>query len=299
MAIEFSCPHCGSQTNVDDRFAGQTGPCRTCGAPVTIPGAAAQPFAAVPPPPRSSSSAPVLLIAVGCLAAGLLLVVPILIALLLPAVQAAREAARRSQCNNNLKQIAIAMLNYHDTWNTFPPAYLADENGRPMHSWRVLILPYMEQKALYDRYNFDEPWDGPNNSQLAAMMPPPYGCASDPAAGPAGSTTSYAAITGPGTLFDADEASSFATITDGTSNTLMVAEAANAGIHWMEPRDLDIDQMTLTINGSPTDISSHHPGGAQGVFADGHTNFLQAGIGAQLLRALMTKSGGEPISGNF
>ncbi|MGH7140262.1 MAG: DUF1559 domain-containing protein, partial [Pirellulales bacterium] len=289
MAIEFTCPHCGSQTNVDDRFAGQTGPCRNCGAPVTIPGAATQPFAAVPPPPRSSSSTPVILIAVGCLAAGLLLVVPILIiALLLPAVQAAREAARRNQCNNNLKQIGLAMYNYHDVWGSFPPAYLADENGRPMHSWRVLILPYMEQKALYDRYNFDEPWDGPNNSQLAAMMPPAYGCPSDAAGGPAGTTTSYAAVTGPGTLFDADLTSSFATVTDGTSNTLMVVEAANAGIHWMEPRDLDIDQMTLTINGSPTDISSHHPGGAQAVFADGHTTFLRATIGAQLLRALMT-----------
>ena len=297
--IQFTCPHCGSQTSVDDRFAGQAGPCRTCGATVTIPGTPTQPFAAVPPPPRSTSSAPVLLIALGCGAVALLMVVPILIALLLPAVQAAREAARRSQCNNNLKQIGLDMQTYADIHKSFPPAYVADENGRPMHSWRVLILPYMEQKALYDRYDFSEPWDGPNNSQLASLMPAPYQCPSNPASGPASTTTSYAAITGPGTMFDADIPSGFATIRDGTSNTLMVVEATNAGIHWMEPRDLDVNQMTFRVNGSPADISSPHPGGALAVFADGHTSFLQNTITAQILRALITKSGGEPINGNF
>ncbi|MEZ6114117.1 MAG: DUF1559 domain-containing protein [Pirellulaceae bacterium] len=83
--------------------------------------------------------------------------------MLLPAVQTAREAARRSQCSSNLKQIELALHNYHDTFKSFPPAYIADANGRPMHSWRVLILPFMEQRELYDQCRFDEPWDGPNN----------------------------------------------------------------------------------------------------------------------------------------
>ncbi|HVX15022.1 MAG TPA: DUF1559 domain-containing protein [Pirellulales bacterium] len=240
-----------------------------------------------------------LLIALGCAGFALLMVVPMLIALLLPAVQAAREAARRSQCNNNLKQIGLAMQMYADNYNSFPPAYIADENGRPMHSWRVLILPYLEQSSLYDRYNFDEPWDGPNNSQLASLMPAAYRCPSDPAASPTGTMTSYAAITGPGTLFDADIPSSFATIRDGTSLTLMVAETDGADIHWMEPRDLDMNQMTLQVNGGPTDISSSHPGGAVAVFADGHTTFLRDSITAEMLRALMTKNGGEPINGDF
>lgn len=299
MAIEFTCPHCGSQTNVDDRFAGQTGPCRTCGAPVTIPGSPTQPFAAVPPPPRSSSSAATWIIVLVCAGGVFFVCGGILIALLLPAVQAAREAARRNLCSNNLKQIGLALQNYADVNKAFPPAYLADENGRPIHSWRVLILPYMEQKALYDRYNFDEPWDGPNNSQLAALMPPAYRCPSEPVSGPAISTTSYAAITGPGTLFDADTSASFAAIKDGTSQTLAVAEAANAGIPWMEPRDLDIKQMTMRVNGSPNDISSHHPGGAQAVFADGHTTFLSSSVTVSVLRALFSKAGGEPISGSF
>ncbi|HWB08087.1 MAG TPA: DUF1559 domain-containing protein [Pirellulales bacterium] len=296
--IAFTCPQCGSQTNVDDRYAGQTGPCRNCGATVTIPGAPAQPFTAAPPPPRgSSSSAPILVIVLVCVVVGMLVCGGILVALLLPAVQAAREAARRSQCNNNLKQIGLAMQIYNDTYGTFPPAYIADTNGKPMHSWRVLILPFMEQESLYDRYNFNEPWDGPNNSQLAAMIPPSYRCPSDPA-GFGSTNTSYAAITGIGTMFDGETAATMRSVTDGTSNTIIVVETT-AGMNWMEPRDLDIDQMTLQINASPAEISSHHPIGAIAVFADGHTSFLQQSVTAQVLRALITKAGGEPVGGDF
>jgi prepilin-type processing-associated H-X9-DG protein len=299
MPIEFTCPHCGSQTNVDERFSGQTGPCRNCGATVTISGAPTQPFAPLPPPPSGSSSASVLIIVLVCGGLAIFACGGILLALLLPAVQAAREAARRAQCTNNLRQISIAMQNYHDVWGTFPPAYLADENGKPMHSWRVLILPYLEANTTYSAYRFDEPWDGPNNSQLAASMPAAYRCPSDPTAGPASTTTNYAAITGPGTIFNADQGSPMSSIVDGTSNTLMIAETSGAGIHWMEPRDLDINQMTFRVNGSPNEISSKHPGGAQAAFADGSVRFLSDSIAAQTLRAWMTKAGNEPVNANF
>ena len=74
-------------------------------------------------------------------------------------------------CTNNLKHIGLALLNYNDIFGCFPPAYTTDANGKPMHSWRVLILPFIEQQTLYKRYRFDEPWDGPNNSLLAKEMP--------------------------------------------------------------------------------------------------------------------------------
>jgi prepilin-type processing-associated H-X9-DG protein len=292
--IAFTCPQCGAQTNVEDRYAGQTGPCRSCGATITIPGTSAQPFSAVPPPPRGSSSAPIIGIALVCVVLGVFVCGGILVALLLPAVQAAREAARRSQCNNNLKQIGLALQTYNDIYGTFPPAYIPDANGKPMHSWRVLILPFMEQKSLYDRYNFDEPWDGPNNRQLSAMIPASYHCPADPA----GTSTNYAVITGPGTMFDGETAATGMSITDGTSNTIMVVETT-AGMNWMEPRDLDLNTMTLQVNASPAEISSHHPGGANILFADGHTTFLQQSILAQVLRALITKAGDEPIGGGF
>jgi len=81
----------------------------------------------------------------------------------------ANRQARGSQCSGHLCQISLALHNYHDVFGCFPPAYIADSRGRPMHSWRVLILPFMEQVALYNAYHFEEPWDGPNNRKLARM----------------------------------------------------------------------------------------------------------------------------------
>ncbi len=88
-----------------------------------------------------------------------------LIGLLLPAVGSPRQAGRRSICENNLRQIALALQNYHQANGCFPPAYVADKNGKPMHSWRVLILPYVGFDDLYKAYDFTEPWDGPNNKK--------------------------------------------------------------------------------------------------------------------------------------
>src|ERR1700676_3675353 len=107
-------------------------------------------------------------------------IIAVLIALLLPAVQAAREAARRAQCVNNLKQIGLAMHNYHSTYDCFPPAVTADDQGRPLLSWRVLILPYLEEAPLYAQFHLDEPWDSPHNLPLASKMPRVYTCPSDP-----------------------------------------------------------------------------------------------------------------------
>ena len=100
---------------------------------------------------------------------------PVLVALLLPAVQAAREAARRSQSMNNLKQIALAMHNYHDTFTAFPPAYSVDKDGKPLLSWRVHILPVSSSSTpLYQEFHLDEPWDSDHNKKLIARMPQIY-----------------------------------------------------------------------------------------------------------------------------
>ena len=96
--------------------------------------------------------------------------------------------------------MGVALLTYHDTYGSFPPAYIADDQGRPMHSWRVLILPYLEEKSLYDRYDFSEPWDGPDNSQLAAEMPKVYRCRSD-SCSLSPTDTSYLAVVGDGTIW--------------------------------------------------------------------------------------------------
>jgi len=96
---------------------------------------------------------------------------PIAVALLLPAVQAARESARRMQGSNNLKQQLLAMHNFHDTHNGFPAAYSTNKDGKPLLSWRVHILPYIEQQPLYNEFKLDEPWDSEHNKKLIAKMP--------------------------------------------------------------------------------------------------------------------------------
>ena len=79
-------------------------------------------------------------------------------------------------CANNMKRIALALRNYHTAYGCFPPAYVADKNGRPMHSWRVLILPFLKEDPLYKQYKFSEPWDGPNNKKLIAVRVMFYTC---------------------------------------------------------------------------------------------------------------------------
>ena len=124
----------------------------------------------------------------------------VLIALLLPAVQSAREAARRAQCTNNLKQMALAMFNYESATGAFPKPALTDKDGKPLLSWRVAILPYIEQNGLYNRFHLDEPWDSPHNKELIKEMPQTFVCPSRFNVEP-GSTT-YRVFVGDGAFFE-------------------------------------------------------------------------------------------------
>lgn len=292
MPILFTCPHCGTKSQVADQYAGQSGPCAACGKPVTIP------YAGGGARPSSGAGAGVAIIAVmAVLGVAALCIVPILIALLLPAVQAAREAARRTQCANNLKQIGLAFHSYQDVHGCLPPAYLADKDGKPMHSWRVLILPFLEQQNLYNMYKFDEPWDSQNNLRVAEMMPRVYQC---PSAVSGGRFTDYMVITGPETLFDGAKSASLNQIADGTSNTLLVVEAKGASTRWTEPVDIELAKSSLMTFGGPQgDIGSNHRGGggAQALFADGSVKFLRKDVPPQTLKSLATKAGGEAVPG--
>jgi len=218
-------------------------------------------------------------------------------ALFLPAVTRSREPARRSQCKTNLKQIGLALHLYHDKYGSFPPAYIADPEGRPMHSWRVLLLPYLDQMPLYNAYRFDEPWDGPNNSQLADKILPVFYCPSENHGGIKNgfTMTSYVAVVGPKTMWPGDgKTTKLADIRDGTSNTLMVVEFADSGIHWMEPRDLSFSEMAPTINTkSGQGISSEHVPGAHVLTADGGVRFISDQTRADVIRSLLTINGND------
>lgn len=295
MPIQFTCPHCGARTEVSDEFAGQSGPCSQCGQPITVP-RPGMPLAHAVPAQKSNTTLVVVIVVAACSIPVLLACAGILIALLLPAIQAAREAARRAACQNNLKQIGVAMQMYHEQHGTFPPAYIADENGRPMHSWRVLILPYLDEQVLYDQYDLEEPWDGPSNILLAGLMPEVYRCPSDVST-IGESDTSYAMIVGPGTISDGPTAIKASEIRDGPSNTIMVVEVAGAGIHWMEPRDLNAKEISFAVNEDLGDgIQSDHAGVANVLFCDGSVRSFSNSADPKTVQATCTIAGGEDVS---
>jgi prepilin-type processing-associated H-X9-DG protein len=303
MPINFTCPHCGVTTEVADQYAGQSGPCAHCGKVITVPlpGGMSPPTDVGMAPRRGMGTGAIIAIVVVVVLVVVLFFAGIMVALLLPAVQAAREAARRVSCNNNLKQIGLAMHNYYTAYKCFPPAYIPDKNGKPMHSWRVLILPFLEEGSVYKQYRFDEPWNSPHNSALASLMPRGYRCPSE--GSPGGSITSYAMIVGPHTFSDGPTARSPAAIRDGMSNTIMLVEAANAQINWMEPRDLNVKDMRLRIDGGrnsnsaqrTNEISSPHAYGANVLFCDGAVRFLSGNTDPKQLQAMTTIDGGETV----
>jgi hypothetical protein len=230
--------------------------------------------------------------------------------LLLQPARFGPEYSSRTVCQSNLRQIALAMHQYHDAYGSLPPAYLPDENGKPMHSWRVLLLPFLEEGDLYADYDFNEPWDGPNNRRLADRTPSVYLCANRDKWNPwterytfssNAPMTSYVLVTGKGTAFDGSSAVTLDEIADGPENTLLAVEIANSHIHWMQPRDLPIDQISFRIN-DPTAklaIRSNHPDGANVVFANAAARFIPSDLAPQTVRALITIDGGEDVGEPF
>ena len=213
---------------------------------------------------------------------------PVLIALLLPAVQSAREAARRAQCVNNIKQIMLAMHNYVSANNAFPRD-ITDKNGKPLLSWRVAILPYVEQGVLFNKFKLDEPWDSPHNKELLKYMPLVYQCPSR--ANPQPYTTTYRGFAGHGAMFETGRDIGIADITDGTSNTIVVVEAKDA-VAWTKPDDLPFaGQANRSLYGA----GSSHPGGFNCGMADGSVRLIKISINPTTLRALITRAGGEIV----
>ena len=187
-------------------------------------------------------------IAVGCL--GMLFT---------PASGVAREASRRMSCANNMKQIALALHNYHDAYGSFPPAFVTDEDGVPMHSWRVLILPFVEAQPLYAIYRFDEPWNGPNNIKLLDNMPPCYQCPSSVANRHATSRfTGYLAVVGERTVWPGKTVTKLADIVDGSSSTVLVVECKADKVLWTEPRDLEFQAALGLLCSNDEDVPIRH-----------------------------------------
>lgn len=227
--------------------------------------------------------------------------------LVLPALQGTRTGPSRMECPYKLKQIGFALRNYHDVYGTFPPAYVADKNGKPMHSWRVLILPFMEYREVYDAYDFTEPWDGPKNRKLAASVPEIYVCPDRPTSGgQGGSHPSYFAVIGPRTVWPGAESRQIGEIkdADGLSQTLMVVESHLPDVAWSEPRDLSFDEaMRLLSSQDSSRLGGHliedffyeRYSGRHAVLADGSVHFLRPGLPRDTAVAVLTIDDGRSL----
>ena len=212
--------------------------------------------------------------------------VGMLVALLLPAVQQAREAARRSASKNNMVQLMIALHNYHDTYDHFPTRANYDNNGKPLLSWRVRILPFIDQLPLYRRFKLNEPWDSPHNKQLIRLMPITY---ANPNL-PAGSVTNYLAVIGADSVLSATGVK-MRQITDGTSNTAMLVEVdVNRAVPWTKPVDHEIKAKDPKAG-----LGSLRPGGFLMAMADGSVRFVRISVDPKYIRAVVTKSGREVV----
>jgi prepilin-type processing-associated H-X9-DG protein len=242
-------------------------------------------------------------------------------ALLLPAVQQAREAARRTQSMNNLKQIGLAMHNFHDTFNHFPPGTIPSKKLKPeeRQSWLVPLLPYMDQAALYNemKVNLRESavWDdddlqNANRLKISVFVNPSHKEGfeeGEPA------TTDYAGWAGVGKdaptekckankkgIFGYDRTTRMADITDGTSNTVMVSDVVAEGRGpWAQGGPATIRALTTSpyVNG-PDGIGSPHKGGFHVLLADGSVRFMSEEVDEDILEALATRAGGEVV-GDF
>jgi prepilin-type processing-associated H-X9-DG protein len=222
-------------------------------------------------------------------------------ALLLPAVSFALEAARRSQCTGQLKQLTLAILNYHTANGALPSASIADANGTPLLSWRVSILPHFERQAIYNRIDMSKAWDDSSNRQVLSTTLSFLQCPSERSPAP---VTNYFAIVGPRTAWHESRGRNISEFRDGAKNTILLIEAHHRGVNWAKPRDLTIDEAVDLLSQPFASHDGHEVSngffykpsvGRNVAFADGSVAFMIAPLHRKLAEALLTVDGREQI----
>ncbi|MCP4505798.1 MAG: DUF1559 domain-containing protein [Fuerstiella sp.] len=195
-------------------------------------------------------------------------IVVLLIVLFVPVRRNARGAAYRTHCRNNLKHIALALSNYEDANGALPPLYTVDANGRRLHSWRTLVLPFLDRKELYDTIDLSKPWDDPSNAAAYETSLDIFRCRSS---GIPPNHTTYLGVAGEDGVFRPTETTYYSEVAEGDSGTLMVIEVSpDDSIHWMAPQD-QAGQFVRDF-GPNTELA--HENGTQAAFSDGSVRFL-------------------------
>ncbi len=211
-----------------------------------------------------------------------------LTALLLPAMQAARSASNRNTNMNKLRQIALALHNHHSAKRHFPAQAICDPDGKPLLSWRVTILPYLEEKELYNQFHLDEPWDSEHNKPLVAKMPDAFAKAGRPNDG----RTVFQVPFGKGLAFEGTEGLPIRSFKDGTAKTILAIEVNDdRAVPWTKPDDLEVD-MDKPLDGL---CGGEEGGFACAARADGSVFSFTNQIDIETLKALFTRNGGERV----
>jgi len=198
-------------------------------------------------------------------------------------------ATRQLRSTDNLKMIALALHNYHAVHERFPAPASVSEDGKPLLSWRVAILPFLEEDALYEQFHLDEPWDSEHNRPLANRMPNIYDAPKSTVSG--GGRTNYLGVAGASGIFADAQGTRMAQIRDGLSNTVMVVEAADTqAVFWTKPGDFDYQRENPIAR-----LVDLQDGRFLAAFGDGSVQYLDKSIGAGALKKLCTRDGGEVI----
>lgn len=218
-------------------------------------------------------------------------------AVLLPCIQKVSDNPAWLGSALRLQEVGLALLSYHQAYGKLPPAVVYDKNGRPLYSWRVLVLPYLEMKHIHDKFRMDEAWDSEHNkSFLDACWRSRYGGFDPPG------MTRYQVLVGPGTAFERPGLT-FKDFPDGLENTILVVEASEP-VPWSKPADLVYDPkgplpgMKCEFS-VPVKFLCHELGrksGFNAVFADGHRRFIFSSTDEKIVRALITRDGGEGLT---
>lgn len=218
-----------------------------------------------------------------------------LIILLLPAILTPREAARRMQCAGNLKNLGLSLQNFHSAKKRFPPAFVADEDGKPIRSWRMLILPCLVENSMYMNYDLREPWNSPKNQRLSDRWFDVFQCPSIcDVPGQPKNRTDYVAVLGEDTFWRADGKSRKANeCTKGLNNTIMLIEIYDSDILSIEPRDVKLDDfLSGKLSWSKTGVHGrgkcgfyeYLTGGRNVLYANGSVEFLRCDLTPDQLR---------------
>lgn len=294
MPFEFVCPFCHHRTRVEDKYAGQSGPCANCGRNVTLP-VFDKNGLLVKATTTKQTGAPEsfrpkwipvtvvtisLAIVFSAAGLGIYLAIPFI-------SQKASLAAQRSD-SGNMIAIAQALNAYALRHGSYPTPIVKDNNGMPLYSWRVLILPFLGYEDLYDRFQLDQPFDSPANLSLALEMPKVFASSFSGAGN--FQQTNYALLVGAGTLFPPTGPLSPA---DAEDPTILVVETTDGMCSWTEPMDIDIGK-GLSIGSKPMkDIGGIHKGATVVVTVKEEAYAIPATNSQTLVDALVTPKGGE------